>query len=76
LIHCSSDEVTTERRLRHRTAQGADVSDGRWEIYVAQKAVYEPLNEFPPEHVLELETDAPIEQLVRDCERFLRSRLG
>lgn len=76
LIHCSSDEVTTERRLRLRTAQGTDVSDGRWEIYIAQKAVYEPLNEFPPEHVLELETDAPIEQLVGDCERFLRSRLG
>jgi aminoglycoside phosphotransferase family enzyme/predicted kinase len=76
LIHCSSDEATTERRLRLRTAQGMDVSDGRWEIYVAQKAVYEPLNEFPPEHVLELKTDAPIEQLVGDCERFLRSRLG
>lgn len=76
LIHCSTDNATTERRLRLRAAEGTDVSDGRWEIYVAQKAAYEPLIEFPPEHVLELETDAPQEQLVGDCERFLRSRLG
>ena len=76
LIHCSTNEATTERRLRLRAAQGMDASDGRWEIYVAQKAAYEPLNEFSPEHVLELDTDAPMEQLVGDCEAFLRSRLG
>ena len=58
-----------------RAAQGTDVSDGRWEIYLAQKAAYEPMDEFTPESVLELETDAPLEQLVRDCQAFLRSRL-
>ena len=76
LIHCSADEATTERRLRLRTAQGTDVSDGRWEIYVAQKAAYEPLSEFAPEQVIELDTDAATEQLVSDCETFLHSRLS
>jgi len=76
VIHCSTSEATTERRLHLRAAQGTDVSDGRWEIYLAQKAAYEPMDEFTPESVLELETDAPLEQLVRDCQAFLRSRLG
>jgi len=76
VIHCSTSEATTERRLHFRAAQGTDVSDGRWEIYLAQKATQEPMDEFTPESVLELETDAPLEHLVRDCEAFLRSRLA
>lgn len=75
VIHCSTSAATTERRLRHRAARGTDISDARWEIYLAQKAVYEPIDEFTPESVLELDTDAPIEELVRICERFWRSRL-
>jgi len=75
IIHCATSEATTERRLRLRAAQGTDVSDGRWEIYLAQKATQEPMDEFTPGSVLELETDAPLEHLVRDCEAFLRSRL-
>jgi uncharacterized protein len=76
VIHCSTSEATTERRLRLRAAQGMDVSDGRWEIYLAQKATDEPMDEFTPESVLELETDAPLEHLVCDCQAFLRSRLA
>jgi len=76
IIHCSTSEATTEQRLRLRAAQGMDVSDGRWEIYLAQKATYEPMDEFTPESVLELETDAPLEHLMRDCQAFLRSRLA
>jgi len=75
VIHCSTSEATTERRLRLRAAQGMDVSDGRWETYLAQKATYEPMDEFTPESVLKLETDVPLDHLVRDCEAFLRSRL-
>jgi uncharacterized protein len=75
VIRCWTSEATTERRLRHRAAEGADVSDARWEIYVAQKTDYEPIDEFARENILELDTDAPIEDLVRRCESFLRSRL-
>ena len=53
-----------------------DVSDARWGTYVAQKTAYEVMQEFRPENVLELYTDGPLEQLVGDCERFLRSRLS
>jgi aminoglycoside phosphotransferase family enzyme/predicted kinase len=75
IIHCTVDEATTESRLRLRAAQGTDVSDGRWEVYIAQKATHEPLHELSADQVLALDTDAPIEQLVDECEKFLRARL-
>ncbi len=40
-LHCQADEVTTRRRLDARTA--ASVSDARWETYVGQRAVVQPL---------------------------------
>ncbi len=76
IIHCWTSDSTAEKRLRLRAAQGMDVSDARWESYVAQKTAYEAMQEFKPESVLELDTDGPLEQLVGGCERFLRSRLS
>jgi aminoglycoside phosphotransferase family enzyme/predicted kinase len=75
VIHCSLSHAATALRLRLRTAQGTDVSDARWDTYVALKAAYEPIDELTPECILELDTDAPVEELVRRCERFLRLRL-
>jgi hypothetical protein len=75
LIHCSASEEVTEQRLDRRALEGTDLSDGRWEIYSAQKAAYQPIEEIPAESYLELNTDAPVEQLARVSERFLRSRL-
>jgi hypothetical protein len=37
--------------------EGRNISDGRWEIYVAQKAAYEALGEIPKDLVLELPTE-------------------
>ena len=76
VIHCSVSEPVTALRLRLRAAQGTDISDARWDTYVALKAAYEPIDELPPEYILELDTDAPVEELVRRCERFLRLRLA
>jgi predicted kinase len=75
VIHCSVSEAATSLRLRLRAAQGTDISDARWDTYVAHKAAYEPIDDLTPERVLELETDAPVEELVRRCEKFLRLRL-
>jgi uncharacterized protein len=76
LIHCWASEETTEQRLDRRALEGKDLSDGRWEIYSAQKAAYQPIEEIPLESYLELSTDAPVAQLARASERFLRSRLS
>jgi hypothetical protein len=75
LIHCTAPDKLTKKRLDQRASEGKDLSDGRWEIFLAQQSAYEPVEEIPSESCLQLSTDAPVEQLVRESERFLRSRL-
>lgn len=74
-IHCAVSEEITQQRLNRRMLEGKDLSDGRWEIYAAQKAAYQPIEEVSPESCLELNTAAPVEELAQRSERFLRSRL-
>jgi aminoglycoside phosphotransferase family enzyme/predicted kinase len=75
VIHCSASERTTQERLAQRQAQGLDVSDGRWDVYLEQKKACEPLDEIPLAARLELNTDASLDQLTSDSEKFLRRRL-
>jgi aminoglycoside phosphotransferase family enzyme/predicted kinase len=75
LIHCSAADEIIHGRLTQRAAAGKDTSDGRWEIYEEQRAAYEPITEVPAESCLELNTEAPLDQLAGACEKFLRSEL-
>jgi uncharacterized protein len=75
-IHCFASDETTKKRLAEREAEGKDVSDGRWEIYLKQKAAYQPINELPSANCLNLNTEAPLNELVRSSEKFLRARVG
>ena len=75
VLHCSASDSTTSRRLAERAAAGTDISDGRWEVYVAQKAAYEALDEIPANLRLDLSTDGPVDQLVCEAVTFLRARL-
>jgi len=75
LIHCSASERTTQERLAQRQAQGLDVSDGRWEVYLEQKKACEPLDEIPLAARLELNTEAALDPLTSDSENFLRRQL-
>jgi predicted kinase len=76
LIHCSTSDTVAEKRLAQRAAEGKDISDGRWEIYVEQKAVDEAIEEISPSSLLMLNTDASLDQLAQTSEQFLRSRLS
>jgi uncharacterized protein len=76
LIHRVASDETTKRRLAQREAEGKDVSDGRWEIYLNQKAAFEPISELPLVNCLKLNMEAPLEELVRASEKFLRARFG
>jgi aminoglycoside phosphotransferase family enzyme/predicted kinase len=76
LIHCFATDATIKNRLDQRSAEGRDLSDGRWEIYVEQKATCEPPSEMPVQNYLELNTAQPIEELAAVCEKFLSSRLA
>jgi uncharacterized protein len=76
LIHCFATDSTIKNRLDQRAAEGRDLSDGRWEIYIEQKAACEPPSEMPVQNYLELNTAQPIGELAAVCEKFLSSRLA
>jgi predicted kinase len=75
MIHCYASDEITKQRLDQRLSEGKDLSDGRWEIYLAQKAAGQPNAQLPAKCCLELDTNAAIEQLVRASEGFVRSGL-
>jgi hypothetical protein len=75
LIHCFATDELTHRRLATRAADGRDVSDARWEIYLNQKTAYEPLDEISSEQRLDVDTKLPVQDLGRAVEIFLRSQL-
>jgi aminoglycoside phosphotransferase family enzyme/predicted kinase len=75
VIYCRGSEEVVRERLRRRQEEGRDLSDGRWEVYVRQKASFEPLCEIPSGHCLTLDTEAPATELVHRAERFLLSVL-
>jgi uncharacterized protein len=76
MIHCVASDEMTKRRLDQREAEGKNVSDGRWEIYSKQKAAFEPIRELSLVNCLKLNTEAPLDELVRASEKFLRARVG
>ena len=76
VIHCLVSDDITQTRLAQRASAGSDVSDGRWEIYVQQKDVFEALDDIPAAARLDLDTDATLDTLVIACEKFLRIKLA
>ena len=75
VIQCFASDETTRKRLSQRAEEGKDISDGRWEILERQKAACQPIEEMPAPACLELDTDAPIDELAGASENFLRLRL-
>jgi predicted kinase len=75
-LHCVASDGLTKKRLRDRAMNPNEVSDARWEIYLEQKALEEPLNEFSTSSCLELVTDKSVEHLRQMSEEFLRAGLA
>ncbi|MGH7774592.1 MAG: AAA family ATPase [Candidatus Binatia bacterium] len=75
LIHCQSSEEVVKERLRKRAKEGRDLSDGRWEIYLVQKAAFEPFQEIPEEGLFALNTGVPVSRQAHQAESFLFSVL-
>jgi hypothetical protein len=64
ILECTLDEELTRQRLAQRLEQGS-VSDGRWEIYQAQKERLEPVVEIPPGNRVIIDSSLPLEKVVR-----------
>lgn len=60
---CSDEE--TKNRLDRREKRGGGISDGRWEIFHAQKEGYEKINEFSDEEHMRIDSTLPKEVCVR-----------
>lgn len=46
-------DSAVRRRLARRLREGGDPSDARWEVYLAQKEIFQPVDELEPErHIL------------------------
>jgi hypothetical protein len=63
-IHCRCSDEEVKRRLRVRSEDPEAVSDGRWEIYQAQKNSFAPPEELAPGQLLTLETEEGVELLL------------
>ncbi len=64
VLECVLDEGLVKQRLARRLEEKS-VSDGRWEVYVAQKERAEPVTEVSPESHLVIDASLPAEMNVR-----------
>lgn len=71
-VECRAEEGVIRQRLEERLWAGRDASDARWEIYEAEKQVFEPVDELPPAEHLVLDCGRPI----AECVAEVRRRLG
>ncbi len=62
-VHCFCSEKVVKERLDMRAGDLDAVSDGNWQIYLAQKKRFQVATD--KEQVIEIDTDAPIEILVK-----------
>ena len=72
-ILCEAPEEVIRERLERRAQEAEEPSDGRWEIYLAQKERFETPEEIPSENLLRLETTEPPERLAEKVETRLLS---
>jgi predicted kinase len=75
-LECRADEGVIRERLEERLQAGRDASDARWEIYEAQKRVFEPPTEFPPDEHLAADCSQSPARCLAEARRELERRLA
>lgn len=60
LVECEAPDVVIKERQEQRAHEPWTASEGRWDIYLAQRQRYQPPDEIPPELRLLVDTTAPI----------------
>lgn len=72
VLECVCPEGIIEKRLQSRQSGGGDVSDGRWEIFQAQKGSFETIKEIPEGSHLVVDTSlAPEENALEVLRKLL-----
>jgi len=75
-LECRAEEAVIRQRLEERLRAGRDASDARWETYQAQKQVFEPVRELPPDEHLVVDCDWPLSRCLEETRRELERRLA
>ena len=70
-LECRADESVIWERLSQRAGEKRAVSDGRWEIYEAQKARQEAPEELPGESRVVVDTSRPLAEQIDTALRAL-----
>jgi len=63
-VLCRCPEELMKERMASRTQNPMAVSDGRWEIYLQQKASFEAPDELNSSKIITIDTNAPVETLL------------
>lgn len=63
-VLCRCPEELMKERMAQRAQDPLAVSDGRWEIYLQQKASFEAPIELPPTTLITIDTNAPVATLL------------
>lgn len=74
-LETRTDEAVVQQRLAQRREDTATISDARWEIYVAQRAAFEPVAELDDWRHMVLDTGGPVEHVLMDARAALTARL-
>jgi uncharacterized protein len=72
VIECVCRDEIVRERLERRVKDQREASDGRWEIYAAQKKDFDRIDELPGRAYLALDTSLPPEECVRKIIERLR----
>ena len=65
-VECTAPAALIRQRLEQRRRDPRAVSDGRWEIFRAQKADFDPTGEWIKKHGFRVRVDQPPQELARN----------
>ena len=71
-VQCVAPDEVVKERFEERAQKTGEPSDGRWEIYVKQKEVFEAPEEIPDQELLVLDATKPVEELVEEVINVLK----
>lgn len=72
VVECVCPEEIIKQRLDTRKSDPKEPSDGRWEIFQAQKNDFDPITEFPESQHLLIDTAIDLEKCIRQIIRQIR----
>ena len=65
VIECSAPDEVVRQRQQRREGETWTTSEGRWEVYLAQKQRLEPVTEIPDAERLSIDTTTPLDQQIQ-----------